>query len=113
MKMKSPKRHATLQDLVDAGLMQLPLRIRGRKQGVEFNAELIAADGTTTWRGKSYDSLSAAAGDALASISGYPRGEYPSASGWPSVNGWQFWEYQDADGVWEPLHTLRERYHNR
>jgi hypothetical protein len=95
------------------GILQLPLRIRGTKQDVEFHAELISSDGTVIWRGKTYDSLSAAAGDALASISGYPRGKYPSANGWPSVSGWQFWEYQDANGLWHPLQTLRDRYNSR
>lgn len=80
---------------------------------MKFYAELVAPDGTTIWRGKSFDSLSAAAGYALASVSDYPRGEYPSVNGRPSVNGWEFWEFRDANGVWVPLHTLRERYDER
>ncbi|MFT4040792.1 MAG: hypothetical protein QM692_21605 [Thermomicrobiales bacterium] len=110
---KSPKRYATLQQLVDAGLVRLPLEIRGKRQGHEFRAEIVAADGTTTWREYTCASISAAAGEALASISGYPRGQYPSDNGWPPVNGWQFWDFEDANGVWEPLHTLRERYDAR
>ena len=100
---RGPQRYATIQQLVDVGLMQLPLWIRGKRHGQEVHGQ-IAADGIPTWQGRSYTSLSASAGDALATITGLPKGTYPS------FNGCEFWEYQDANGIWEPLHTLRERY---
>lgn len=107
---KSPKRHATLKQIIDVGLVQRPLQIRGRPQGNEFFGEVATANGATTWQGNACDSLLAAVSDALASISGYLRGEYPSANGWLPANGWAFWEHQDANREWEPLRTLREHY---
>ena len=110
---KSRKRPATLQQLVDVGLVRLPLKVRGRKQGHEFIGEITTSKGDVDFHGMSHNSLSASAGYALALIGGYPLGEYPTANGWPGVNGWEFWEFQDGNGVWELLDTLRERYDQR
>lgn len=110
---KRRRQPATLQQLVDVGLVRLPLMVRGRKDAHEFFGEITSARGDMTCLGKSHNSLSAAAGYAKATVGGYPLGEYPTANGWPSANGWEFWEYQDVNGLWEPLDTLRDRYDQR
>lgn len=110
---KSRKRPPTLQQLVDVGLVRLPLKVRGKQGAHEFFGEITTATGAMTCLGKSHNSLSAAAGYAKATVGGYPLGEYPTANGWPAANGWEFWEHQDANGVWEPLDTIRDRYDPR
>lgn len=110
---KTRKRPATLQQLVDVGLVRLPLKVRGQHDAHEFLGEITSAKGDMTCLGKSHNSLSAAAGYAKATVGDYPLGEYPTANGWPSANGWEFWDFQDTNGVWEPLNTLRERYEQR
>jgi hypothetical protein len=103
----APQRYASLQDLIQAGWLKIPLEIRGKRDG-QIRYGRITEDGIPTWNGRSYSSLSAAAGDALASIIGMrPDGDCPS------VNGWEFWEFTDSDGRWEPLDTLRQSYRSR
>lgn len=110
---KRRKSYPTLQQLVDVGLVRLPLKVRGRHDAHEFHGEITSAKGDITSLGISHNSLSAAAGYAKATVSSYPLGEYPTQNGWPAANGWEFWEYQDANGAWEPLNTLREHYDQR
>lgn len=110
---KIRKSYPTLQQLVDVGLVRLPLKVRGRHDEHEFHGEITSARGDISSLGISHNSLSAAAGYAKATVGSYPLGEYPTANGWPAANGWEFWEYQDATGVWEPLNTLRELYDQR
>jgi modification methylase len=33
-----------------------------------------------------------------------------AVQGTPACNGWAFWHYEEADGTWAPIDTLRQRY---
>ena len=59
----------TLQDIIAAGLVKLPLEIQKTYKGHHLVGR-ITADGNATWGGQEYGSLSTAAGMARASIIG-------------------------------------------
>ena len=109
------KDRVTIRQLVDVGLVKLPMRVRGidKKNGNEFFGEITTAHGDMVVDGRSSESPSAAAGYVLCISRGYPPGQYPTQSGWPQVSGWKFWHCHDANAVWEPISTLQERYDQR
>ncbi len=95
--------HVTLKDLIASGTIVLPLDIETTYKGHQLTAR-IEADGTVTWNGSAFDSLSTAAGMARKSIVGAPPGhEYPQ------TNGWTFWRFRDADGRLAFVDVLRQR----
>ncbi len=99
-----PKVAVTLSDLIAAGAIRPPLEIETPYKGRHLTAR-IEADGTVSWNGASYDSLSTAAGMARKSIIGAPPGrEYPQ------TNGWGFWRFRDSDGRLVPVDELRQRH---
>ncbi len=99
---KTSRRHVTLKDLISSGTIRPPLDIETAYKGHQLTAR-IEADGTVTWNGAAYGSLSTAGGMALKSIVGAPPGrEYPS------TNGWTFWRFRDADGRLAFLDVLRQ-----
>jgi hypothetical protein len=101
---KTPWRHVTLQDLISAGAVHLPLDLETTYKGQHLTAR-IEAGGIVTWNATTYDSLSTAGGMARKSVIGAPPGhEYPQ------TNGWTFWCFRDADGTLVPLDRLRQRY---
>jgi hypothetical protein len=103
----TPWRHVTLQDIVGAGLVTLPLRIQKTYKGHQLTGR-ITEEGKASWNGSDYESLSTAAGFARASIIGIPPGRK-----YPQTNGWTFWEFVDVDGRPIPLDVLRQRYYGR
>ena len=101
---KTPWRSVTLRDLITSGLIRPPLDIETRYKGHTLRA-VIEADGSVTWDGTRYESLSLAGGMARKSIVGAPPGrEYPP------TNGWTFWRFRDADGHLAFVDVLRQRY---
>jgi hypothetical protein len=96
----------SLQDVIAAGLLQVPVEIQKTYYGQRLAGRITAA-GRVSWGGKEYDSLSTAAGYARASIIGHKPGRK-----FPQTNGWTFWEFVDADGCTKPLDSLRQRYHS-
>ncbi len=101
---KTPWRHVTLKDLISSGTVDLPLEIETLYRGSQLAAR-IEADGTVTWNGSAFDSLSTAAGMARKSIVGAPPGrEYPQ------TNGWTFWRFRDSDGGLVLVDVLRQRH---
>jgi hypothetical protein len=103
----TPWRHVTLQDIVTAGLVMLPLAIQKTYKGHHL-AGRITEEGKWAWGGKEYNSPSVAAGFARASIVGIPPGRK-----YPQTNGWTFWHFVDANGRVKPLDELRQRYYSR
>jgi hypothetical protein len=101
----TPWRTVSPQDLIAAGLIDPPLTLEKTYKGHQFSAR-VEVDGRVTFRGKTYDSLSTAAGVARSSIIGAPPGrEYPQ------TNGWIFWRFRDKDGQIRLLDVLRQRLH--
>ena len=73
-----------------AGIVDKPLQLKGWHKGGEYRASL-RKDGKIRFRGKLWDSPSAASKAALRR----------------SSNGWKFWHYKDR-GEWVPLQYLRK-----
>ncbi len=103
----TPWRDVTLQDVVTANLIHLPLELHRTYKGQRLMARVTAA-GRVSWQGQDFESLSTAAGMARASIIGIPVGRK-----YPQTNGWTFWQFIDADGQARPLDVLRQRYHQQ
>jgi hypothetical protein len=100
---KTPWRKVTLPDLITSGLIRPPLQLETDYKGHTLTAR-IETDGSVTWDGNRFDSLSTAAGMARKSIVGAPPGrDYPQA------NGWTFWRYRDTDGQLVFIDQLRQR----
>jgi hypothetical protein len=102
----TPWRDVTLQDIIGAGLVKLPLEIQKDYKGQHLVGR-ITPEGTAEWGGHAYDAISAAAGMARASIIGTRPGQK-----YPPTNGWIFWQFVDADGSVKPLDVLRQRYYS-
>lgn len=103
----TPWRHVTLGQLIDAGLLRLPLEISRHYRGADLLARIEAAD-QIVFAGQPYDSLSTAGGMARKSVAGPFKG--PTV---PQTNGWTFWKYRTADGERHPLDDLRRQLHER
>jgi hypothetical protein len=97
----SPEGDISLGDLIRAGLMSPPLPLEATYNDRLLTAR-VEADGRVTFLGQSYDSLSASANAARASLIGPRRGRKP--------NGWLFWQFKDENGHTEHMNTLREQY---
>jgi hypothetical protein len=87
----------SLKDLIDAGLLQAPLKLTGRYKKHDLNAELLP-DGTVVFQGKEHSSCTAAAIDAICSIIGKKQ----------PINGWDFWRFKDTSGKLVSLDSARE-----
>lgn len=99
----TPWRGVTLSQLIDAGLVRVPLDIEHRYRGSQLVARIEDA-GRIVFESSVYDSLSTAGGMARKSIVGSPPGrEYPQ------TNGWTFWEYRTLDGTRRLLDNLRRQ----
>lgn len=98
--------HAGLPDLIDAGLFHPPHEIVARWRKQDFTAA-VEADGTVTFNGERYSSLSVAAGFARNIANGPPT---DGRTHW-QTNGWTFWKCRDpATGALVPLDHLRQRF---
>lgn len=89
---KTTSTHPSLSELIRAGFLRAPLKLIKRYKGHDLEAELLV-DGTVTFRGKSFQSCSAAGSFAKSIITGHEM----------STNGWQFWNYRDNNGNLLPL----------
>lgn len=103
----TPWRNVTLAQLIDSGLMQVPMEISHRYRGADLRARIEAADRIVV-DGAAYDSLSIAGGMARKSIVGDTPGR-----AYPPTNGWTFWEFRASDGSQRQLDTLRREVHER
>jgi hypothetical protein len=103
----TPWRQVTLGQLVDVGLVRLPLDIEHEYKGTLLRARVEAVD-RIVFAGATYDSLSIAGGMGRLSVVG-PTPGHP----YPPTNGWTFWEYLTADGSRRQLDRLRRDLHER
>ena len=103
---RTPWRHVTLAQLVEAGLIRLPIELEHRfRGGPRLTARLEAID-RIVFDGQPYDSLSTAGGMARRSIRSAPLGR-----AYPQTNGWDFWNVRRADGSLVSLDALRRELH--
>lgn len=78
-----------LNDLIAKGLIKPPFLLEAVYKGSKLTAT-IQEDGTVCFEGKSYNSLSTAAGMARAT-----KRKAPPGRKYPQTNGWTFWKYRD------------------
>ena len=107
-KPRSKPRHApcgvSLQQLVEAGLLRPPLKLERTYKGHALSAT-VQPDGSVTFQGHSFSSLSTAGGMARKSIIGAPPGR-----DYPQTNGWTFWRYRDEQGQLHKIDALRQQF---
>ena len=102
---RSPARlGVSLAGLIAAGLVKPPLDLHTTYKSVALTAT-VEANGTVTFRGESFRSLSTAGGMARLAA-GYTS----STRRVPQTNGWTFWEFTGADGQEKPIDALRQRF---
>lgn len=102
-------RRSIVPDIIRDGLIKTPLPVSATYKGKRFTAT-INWDGTIAFQGKSYPTLSAAAGVARMTVIGNPptRGQQRP---YPQTNGWTFWKYLDPEtGKLEKIDRIRRRY---
>lgn len=95
----------SVNDLIGANLLRPPVAVTQKYLGRVVTAQ-IETDGRVTFDGRTYDSLSEAAGMARVSVKGAPP---PPRRFW-QTNGWTFWRYRDEDGQLRELATLRDAF---
>lgn len=94
----------SLNDLFVAGILRPPVAIQCQYRGNLLRAR-IEADGSTTWNGKRYPSLSTAGAVARASITGKRKDGTPAP-----INGWTFWNYANDRGEWVHIDAARQEF---
>jgi hypothetical protein len=100
-------RSLRLGDLISAGALRLPTEVEATYKGRRLSA-LIESERAVVFGGRSYPSLSTAAGMARRSVLG------PSEDGKsPPTNGWTFWRVKDLDGRLQTLEAVRNRLWQR
>ncbi len=104
---KSPWRHVTLAQLIDAGMVRVPFGGEHRYLGTQLDA-VVEGPSRVLFEGVAYESLSLAGGMARRSVAGAPTGR-----AYPQTNGWTFWQYREADGALRYLDGLRQDLHHR
>jgi Restriction Enzyme Adenine Methylase Associated len=92
---------AELVKLIENGVITPPARIVGFRWNKQVVGQ-IESDGSVTFGGRRYESLSMAASMALRSV-----GASTEAGAYQHVNGWSFWRMETADGL-TPIGTLRD-----
>jgi hypothetical protein len=103
----TPWRHVTLGQLINAGLVRVPLDIEHRYHGTQLAAR-IEHESRIVFKGNAYDSLSTAGGMARKSVVGSPPGR-----DFPQTNGWTCGQFRGPDGTLRVLDDLRREFHER
>ncbi len=88
----------TLAELIAAGILAPPLKLFRRYKGKTLDGRLLP-DGSVEFEQHRYDSCSAAAEAARATVSGRRM----------NTNGWSFWQYHGAGGETLTLADARKR----
>jgi hypothetical protein len=88
-----------LPDLTAAGLLKAPCPLFRKYKGHRLEADLLL-DGRVRFQDTIYDSCSAAAEVARATVSGRRM----------NTNGWEFWQYADEAGKRHTLGEARKRF---
>jgi len=94
----------SLQQLIEAGLLRPPFKLEYRYKGHDLSAT-VQPDGSVTFQGQAFSSLSSAGGMARKSIVGAP----PNRK-YPPTNGWTFWRYRDEQGQLHMIDALRQQF---
>jgi Restriction Enzyme Adenine Methylase Associated len=95
----------TLRAFIAAGIIKAPLQLERNYKGVPLSASL-QQDGTVSFGGGSYDSLSTAGGMARKSVIGVSAGRK-----YPQTNGWTFWQFRDPKtGELREMESLRKEF---
>ena len=98
-----------VKHLIDAGLVLAPMELEAKYHGVCLTA-LVQSDGTISFNGEVYGTLSTAAGYARNSVIGPPKDHRK----WWQTNGWVFWRYRDTEtGEILAIDHLRQQYLGR
>jgi hypothetical protein len=97
------QKRSTLKEIIDAGILNPPVKLTRRFKDSDLEAEL-QADGSVCFRGKAYKTLSAAGGAAITAVSGRPVA---------GADGWKFWQFADKSGNRVPLDIARQEYLKR
>lgn len=92
----------SLLDVLQAGMLEPPLRLFKKYKGHELEAELLA-DGTVTFGGTRYKSCSSAAEHARGSITGRRM----------NTNGWTFWQFHSPEGKAIQLNDVRQAFRQK
>lgn len=101
---REPASHdVSLKDLVDAGLLRAGSRLEKSYRGKKFEAR-VERDGSVTFAGERYESLSQAAREARASVIGRQ-----ADGSLPTANGWDFWRVAEGSEAGVKLAVLRAR----
>lgn len=96
----------TLKELIEARLIKPPLDLTATWKKQPFTAR-VHEDGSITFDGAKYASLSVAAGMARNVANGKP----PDGRPYWQTNGWAFWRFQDDEsGASLPMDALRQRF---
>lgn len=103
-----PSGRVTLSDLITAGILVAPLELEKTFKKQHLSAR-VQPDGSVQFQGKTYHSLSAAAGHARNSVSGPPS---DGRDFW-QTNGWTFWNFRSASGELGEIDELRRKYLQR
>ncbi len=88
--------HASLADLIQAGILTASQKLFAQYKGTEFEATVLP-DGSVEFRGAHYTTPSAAGVEAKRTVTGEEM----------STNGWDFWQVQDSRGQVHKLGDLR------
>ena len=96
------KGRVTLQDVIDAGLLNAPLQLERHYKGHDLKAELLP-DGTVAFQREKYRGCSEAAGFACGTITGRPM----------NTNGWTFWQFRDGANKLTCLDEARQEFIKR
>ncbi|MGI8686990.1 MAG: hypothetical protein ACR2M3_00280 [Thermomicrobiales bacterium] len=91
----------SLRELIQSGVIKPPAPLEKRYKNRLLVAQ-IEINGTVTFEGASYDSLSMAGRAARISIIGSGKAA--------NTNGWSFWKFKDSDGQLKEMDVLRQRY---
>ena len=96
----------SLKVIISEGLLSVPCKIHSRYRKNELTAT-VERDGSVTYEGEQYSSLSTAGGMARKP---FHKGDLKGRE-YPQTNGWIFWEVRDsASGKDVPIDTMRKRY---
>jgi 5-methylcytosine-specific restriction protein B len=95
-----PQDAIDLASLIRSGLISPPLAIEKQFRGKRFSA-VIRPDGRVDFNGKTFNSPSSAAIDAV-------RQAAPGRA-FPNTNGWRWWQFKDAEGVFRELDFVRQK----
>jgi len=93
----------TLSDLIDHGMITIPLEIAKVYNRQTLTARILGRDRIQI-QDKEFRSLSSAAGFARA----FANDSLQSGK-LPETNGWAFWKFEDEDGAMKELDILRQR----